>query len=594
MAGRNKHRIIFFRLLCGFLFSAFLTIFCGCSNDALDPTQIGRFRPVPVVNVILDSLGVADEPDPAYAGAEDPKPTDVIPIEQDYTFGPGDTVRISIYELQAEARLFVDDFVVTETGKISIPDVGIINAQGLTESKLEAEIRDILSPSILRNPAVKVTLINSQRRQFAISGRGIGRPNRYPIPRTDYRLSEAIALAGGVAEFNVSYIYISRRMDENPALEQAAGTEVGPSEMQESQVGYGDERYDREYGSEQLELKTIEPDQEQQNETPKKTSPQLEPDQELMEMLSPYASKNRKSQIVIASAEMASIDELESLAAPEDIDIPENNNNAASNRAGDLQRNPNSNQQSRNAGSNSRVEWIFRDGKWEPVYVDEAGVPQDQEETADQSPREQLWQRRKPSGQTEQPRDEQALEGYGFEQMATAGPAALNTRVIKIPVDKLLAGDPRYDIIIRPGDSIVAPVDVIGEFSIMGNVNAQGYVSLTGRKMTLKQAIAAAGGLGPLAYPKKVEVIRRIGENKEEIVMVDLDKIAKGLQPDFFIKPDDLINVGTHGTSRWLAVLRNAFRATYGFGFTYDRNFATRDFGNDPFPGHIGPLNEIF
>jgi polysaccharide export outer membrane protein len=69
---------------------------------------------------------------------------------------------------------------------------------------------------------------------------------------------------------------------------------------------------------------------------------------------------------------------------------------------------------------------------------------------------------------------------------------------------------------------------------------------------------------------------------------VDLDKIAKGLQPDFFIKPFDYINVGTSGTSRWLAQLRNAFRATYGFGFIYDRNFATFDFDGDPFPGHFG------
>jgi len=103
--------------------------------------------------------------------------------------------------------------------------------------------------------------------------------------------------------------------------------------------------------------------------------------------------------------------------------------------------------------------------------------------------------------------------------------------------------------------------------------------------MTLKQAIAAAGGLGPLAWPKRVEVVRRIGKDKEETVMVDLEKIARGEQPDFFIKPNDWINVGTHPTARWLAVLRNSFRATYGFGFIYDRNFADRDFGTSrPIP----------
>jgi protein involved in polysaccharide export with SLBB domain len=152
------------------------------------------------------------------------------------------------------------------------------------------------------------------------------------------------------------------------------------------------------------------------------------------------------------------------------------------------------------------------------------------------------------------------------------------TRLIKIPADKLLAGDPRYNIVIKPGDSVFVPVDIVGEFCIMGNVNRSGYIPLTGRPMTLKQAIAAAGGLGPLAWPKHCEVVRRIGKKKEEIIMVDLDKIASGEQPDFFIKPHDLINVGTHATSRWRAILRNAFRATYGFGFVYDRNFADRDF----------------
>jgi hypothetical protein len=57
---------------------------------------------------------------------------------------------------------------------------------------------------------------------------------------------------------------------------------------------------------------------------------------------------------------------------------------------------------------------------------------------------------------------------------------------------------------------------------------------------------------------------------------VNLKKIAEGTQPDFFIKPHDSINVGTHPSARWLAILRTAFRATYGFGFIYDRNFNDR------------------
>jgi protein involved in polysaccharide export with SLBB domain len=137
---------------------------------------------------------------------------------------------------------------------------------------------------------------------------------------------------------------------------------------------------------------------------------------------------------------------------------------------------------------------------------------------------------------------------------------------------------------IRPGDSIHVPVDVTGEYFIYGNTNYQGVVPMEGRPVTLKMAVAAAGGLGPLAWPRRCEVTRRIGRDKEETVMVDLDKITSGEQPDFFIKPLDLINVGTHPTAMWRAVLRNAFRATYGFGFLYDRNFVSRDYYANPTP----------
>ncbi|MHC4912304.1 MAG: polysaccharide biosynthesis/export family protein, partial [Planctomycetota bacterium] len=209
-----------------------------------------------------------------------------------------------------------------------------------------------------------------------------------------------------------------------------------------------------------------------------------------------------------------------------------------------------------------RIEWIFQDGKWVPIQV---GRPR---------PTEPILKGL--NEKVARPLEERVPADFDWDQIA---PGAAQARVIKVPADKLAAGDPRYNIVVKPGDSIQVPVDIIGEFCIMGNVNGQGFIDLTGRPMTLKMAVAAAGGLGPLAWPKRCEVIRRIGKDREEIVMVDLDKIASGEQPDFFIKPNDLINVGTHSTSRWRAVLRNAFRATYGFGFVYDRNFADRDFG---------------
>ena len=122
--------------------SAVLLFVCGsgCSRDILDPTQVGRFRPTPVVNVILPSLGVADEPEPMFAGAEDPRPEDIMAYEQDYVLGSGDVVRISIYELLSEGTPYVNDYIVTETGRVSLPEIGMVQAAGLSEVKLEEEI----------------------------------------------------------------------------------------------------------------------------------------------------------------------------------------------------------------------------------------------------------------------------------------------------------------------------------------------------------------------------------------------------------------------------------------------------------------------
>jgi len=527
--------------LCGPALALLCLLLCcaGCSKDYLDPTQLGRFRPVPAINVILDSLGVVDEPQERYAGAEDPRPQDVIPYEQDYVLGNGDVVRISIYELFAEGRPYVNDFMVTETGRISIPDVGQVRAAGLTEARLEEEITNILSPSVLKNPSVSVMLRNSQSNIFSISGQGVGRSGRFAIPRRNFRLLDAIAQSGGVGQFNISNIYVSREITGEEATIEQAG------ELERLVPAQPDEEAEREA----TEPKPIEPD---------RGDKELSPEEEMLEIIAPYTNSGADDGgIIIALSEMITDEELEALATPEGLQ-PETES-AVDRQAREAKVADSVARQT----EPERVEWVFEDGRWLPVRVGPAPEVERPEARRAEEFRGPL-----PSG-------EERAEPFGLEQIGAAGP---QVRIIKIPVDKLLGGDPRYNIIIRPGDAITVPVDLIGEFWVMGNVRGSGPINLTGRPMTLKMAIASAGGLNALAWPKNVEVTRRIGQNKEVTVMVNLDKIAKGLQPDFFIKPYDLINVGTHGISRYAAVLRNAFGASYGFSFNYGRNFATRDF----------------
>ncbi|TKJ37436.1 MAG: hypothetical protein CEE38_08010 [Planctomycetes bacterium B3_Pla] len=610
-------------------FLLFLGFFSGCGNKFWDPTQVGRFRPVPAVNVILDSLGVAEETPVAWEGAEEPLPIDTMVTKSDYTLRSGDLVSIAIFELLREGVYHTNNYLVTETGKISIPEVGIVQAAGLTETQLEEEIRKLLSPGnldLLKKPSVTVALVNSEQRAFSILGDGVRFPSRYPIPRYDFRLADALATAGGASQFNVSYIYVSRSVGYEGRTPDA----VNP--------GFGE-----------LELEVIEPGA---------AAPMLQRRQKL----APRAQYQwPRSKVVVASSEMitdgespslpssfgqqnnltpisaqprgarnssglrttrgtlrdhANVDEiLEALSrravADSRANGQVNGQNSVNSRRPPVSRetriddrrrledamntpvSPTRTSAASTQNEAGNIEWVFRDGKWIPIPVGPT-KPAEKEPTGHI---EWVFQNGRwipvqvesaeptaPVIRVEPDQQLYAVPAPGVEAPATGFPQeGVKTRLIRIPADKLLAGDPKYNVVIKPGDSIFVPVDIVGECSIMGNVNRAGFINITGRPITLKQAIAAAGGLGPLAWPKRCEIIRRIGRKGEEIVMVDLDKIASGEQPDFFIKPHDLINVGTHATARWRAVLRNAFRATYGFGFVYDRNFANKDFFGQTF-----------
>jgi len=159
----------------------------------------------------------------------------------------------------------------------------------------------------------------------------------------------------------------------------------------------------------------------------------------------------------------------------------------------------------------------------------------------------------------------------------------MTQRVIRIRTEPLLAGDARYNIVIRPGDVIRVPVPEAGNVYIDGEVARPGVFTLpnTGR-LTLQRAITAAGGLGGLAIPERVDLTRIVGEDQQATIMLDLRAIAQGTQPDVYLKPDDRINVGTNFWAYPLAVIRNGFRTSYGFGFLLDRNFGNDVFGPPP------------
>ncbi len=153
-------------------------------------------------------------------------------------------------------------------------------------------------------------------------------------------------------------------------------------------------------------------------------------------------------------------------------------------------------------------------------------------------------------------------------------------RIIEVPYDKLINGDMRYNVVIRAGDVIRIPNQSAGFVYIMGQTNRPGAYTVPGeQELTLKQLIASSGGLGQLANPERIDLVRRTANNQEVTIRLNLAQIFHGTEPDIFLQPDDLINVGSSGIATPLAVIRNGFRFTYGFGFVLDRNFGPDVFG---------------
>jgi polysaccharide export outer membrane protein len=159
-----------------------------------------------------------------------------------------------------------------------------------------------------------------------------------------------------------------------------------------------------------------------------------------------------------------------------------------------------------------------------------------------------------------------------FQFAAPQAPSA--TRTIRVPLTALRSGALEYNIVIRPGDLIMVPQPVVGEYYMGGHVLRVGVYSLSARKITIKQAIISAGMLDGVGIPQRTEIYRRIGAAREALVRVDVDAIFSGDQPDIYLKPNDVVMTGTNLLAPFIAAVRQGFRITYGFGFLYDRNFA--------------------
>jgi len=116
---------------------------------------------------------------------------------------------------------------------------------------------------------------------------------------------------------------------------------------------------------------------------------------------------------------------------------------------------------------------------------------------------------------------------------------------LSVPLTRLMIeGDPRWNVIIRPGDVVSVPPGDAVSVSVLGAVNAPGVYRLpAGDDGTLLTAIAQAGGLSDRAAKKGLQIKRRLSDGQETTIKVNLAHILAGKESDVLLQAGDVIVV---------------------------------------------------
>ncbi len=113
----------------------------------------------------------------------------------DYQLGPGDTIRILVFQnpdLTLETR-------VSEGGTITYPLIGAVQVGGLTIGAAEQKIAKALRDGgFVQQPQVNIAMVQVRGNQISVLGQ-VTRPGRFPLETFNTRISEMLAIAGGIA-----------------------------------------------------------------------------------------------------------------------------------------------------------------------------------------------------------------------------------------------------------------------------------------------------------------------------------------------------------------------------------------------------------
>jgi polysaccharide export outer membrane protein len=155
-------------------------------------------------NAPANSPQVFDAPRVTTAGAE---PTAQPVNPQTYLIGPEDILKIEVFR-DADMSRIVN---VRPDGKITMPLIGDLQAEGLTPERLGVQLKEAIS-QFNNNPEVTITVLAVNSKSFIVTGK-VNRAGKFALV-TPIRIFDALGLTGGFQDFaNTKKITIVRGGD---------------------------------------------------------------------------------------------------------------------------------------------------------------------------------------------------------------------------------------------------------------------------------------------------------------------------------------------------------------------------------------------
>jgi polysaccharide export outer membrane protein len=171
----------------------------GCSNKQTVKPDNGSAPTASAAPVApLQGAGEAGGPPVKKTPvAEAPARSASVPLPavvSQYKLGPEDVIRVSVWE-NKELTL---DLVVRPDGKVSMPLIQDVVAEGQTAAELADTIRKGLL-NYIKEPQVSVIVLQVNAPKYFVMG-NIVKPGTYPL-RSDTSILQALSLAGGFTQF---------------------------------------------------------------------------------------------------------------------------------------------------------------------------------------------------------------------------------------------------------------------------------------------------------------------------------------------------------------------------------------------------------